>query len=603
MKLIKLKIEDFKSIKKINWNLNQDISCLVGQNESGKSNLLEVIDFLDNEKLKTLSYESHTNRSSDRYLNLEAPLIEAEYKLDAKSKKSIIEKFDPFNVDKEVLNEIKNLERFIIRSKEKNDDSGHYFFEDKDDEYYYPLSYFVPNIAHHPQAVKIIDTLKTSVIKLEDDYIDSFELTVKEVSENTKPNAGLIKLMKLAGVNDLSNIPTEFKSLNRYLKRLNNKLNTSFTKKYYSQDDSVELNIVHNSGKLFLEIADDTEAEYEMNERSDGFKYFFGLLIEAASISNRKTDVIFILDEPGSKLHPSGQKDLLKYLEELSKKYRVIYTTHSPFLINRLFPNRVRVIERDKRNGTGFKFKGFSKNWHPMRSALGLSISDSFYYSEKALIVEGPEDIIYIGAMINLFNNNEEISINADIFSFIDAGGESNLPAMVQIMIEEERPIMVLIDSDSPRTYNKILKKSKSLKSGLLVLNQISDFNEEAVSIEDLLPRELLRESVNRYTDELVSDESISLVKGSSNHLEKISIGSSIYKDSIAPFIRDNYINPSKEPDEWAREKVPISKVGIARHFEKLLNEESFDYNSMKSEFSSFLKLTKTLINKLKLLK
>jgi predicted ATP-dependent endonuclease of OLD family len=358
---------------------------------------------------------------------------------------------------------------------------------------------------------------------------------------------------------------------------------------------------VQNSGKLLLEIEDDTDAEYAIHERSDGFKYFFGLLIEAASITNSKSDVIFVLDEPGSKLHPSGQKDLLKYLEELSENFRVIYTTHSPFLINRLYPNRVRILQRHNTKGTIFKNKGFSKNWQPMRSALGLSISDSFYYSEKVLIVEGPEDIIYLGALLNLFNLHKEVDVNTDIFSFIDAGGEGNLPSMVQIMIEEERPTMVLMDSDSERTYNKIDKKSKSLKSGLLVLNQINDFKSDAISIEDLLPKELLRTALNQYVIELIDDESLVLIKGKNQELNGIEVENSVYKDSIAPFIKDSYTNPSKSDEDWNRERVPISKVGIARNFEKVLSDSSFDYLKNKTELSSALKLVKLVVSKLKL--
>jgi|LGVF01.2.fsa_nt_gb hypothetical protein len=236
-----------------------------------------------------------------------------------------------------------------------------------------------------------------------------------------------------------------------------------------------------------------------------------------------------------------------------------------------------------------------------MRSALGLSISDSFYYSEKALIVEGPEDIIYIGALLSLFNLHNEIDINTDIFSFIDSGGEGNLPSMVQIMIEEDRPIMVLMDSDSERTYNKIDRKSKALRSGLLVLNQINDFKGDAISIEDLLPKELLRTSLNQYINELVEDESIILTEGKNLELDSISVDNSVYKDAIAPFIKDNFTNPSKNEEEWDRERVPISKVGIARNFEKLISDSSFDYSAFKTELKSSLKLVKTLVSKLKL--
>lgn len=599
MKLVKLQIEDYKSIKKIDWVLDQNLTCLVGQNESGKSNLIDILDLLIPTKFKTLTYDVYTNRSSDRFLDAKIPYIKAVFEVSAKTRKLLIEKLDPYNAQKSQLARIKNATHFVMQTEVTADKKFNYYFENETD--VIELPYLIPNVSHHPTALNIINEFQTKIIRLDGDYVDQFELTVQQVTTNNMPNSALIKLMKLAGVKDFAKINPEPKILSKYLSQLNKRLDSNFTRKYYSQDKSVKLKIVHNSGKLFLEIEDDTDAEYAIHERSDGFKYFFGLLIEAASISNSKLDVIFVLDEPGSKLHPSGQKDLLKYLEELSEDFRVIYTTHSPFLINRLYPNRVRILERHNSKGTIFKNKGFSKNWHPMRSALGLSISDSFYYSEKALLVEGPEDIIYIGALLSLFNSQNEVEVNTDIFSFIDAGGEGNLPAMVQIMIEEDRPIMVLMDSDSERTYNRIDKKRKELRSGLLVLNQINDFKKEAISIEDLLPKELLRASLNNYIAELIEDESIVLVDGKNTELNRIEVENSVYKDSIAPFIKDNFTNPSKTDEQWSREKVPISKVGIARNFEKLLEQPSFDYSTLKSELNNSLKLVKMLVSKLKL--
>ena len=599
MKLIEIQIEDYKSIKKIKWELQPKLTSLVGQNESGKSNLIEVLNFIQADKMKTLSYKTHTNRSSDRYLNTQIPFIKATFKVDSKSKKWLSENLAPYCPDKDIIKEFKNINYLVVQSEERDGDNNNYYFENE--ESYYKLSYFIPNSGHYPEVIRLINEIQSKIIRLDGDYVDNFQLTVQQVITNADPNAALIKLMKLTGVDDLSKMPTENQILNKYLSRLNKKLNANFTRKYYSQDISVELKIVHNSGQLFLEISDNSDAEYEIHERSDGFKYFFGLLIEAASISREGGDVIFVLDEPGGKLHPSGQRDLLKYLEELSEKFRVIYTTHSPFLINRLYPNRVRVIERDKKLGTRFKFKGFSKNWRPLRSALGLNLSDSFYYSEKALIVEGPEDIIYIGSLLKMFNLNNEVSINTDIFSFIDSGGEGNLPSMVQIMIEEERPIMVLMDSDSQRTYNKIDKKRTALKSGAIVLNQINDFRNKAVSIEDLLPKELLKNALNQFLTELINDGSLELIPTKNNLLNEIISENSIYKDSIAPFIKENFKNPTKSEDDWIKEKVPISKVGIARYFEKIIDNEQFNYKDYKAEFGSALKLVKTVILKLKL--
>ena len=68
MILDKILIEDYKSISNLEWNINDSISCLVGQNESGKSNLLEVFDFVNVNESKKLNYEIHTNRTSERNL-------------------------------------------------------------------------------------------------------------------------------------------------------------------------------------------------------------------------------------------------------------------------------------------------------------------------------------------------------------------------------------------------------------------------------------------------------------------------------------------------------------------------------------------------------
>ena len=109
-------------------------------------------------------------------------------------------------------------------------------------------------------------------------------------------------------------------------------MNKNFIQKYYTQDNSLNFEFVHDTGEIYLQIEDGTDSIYSIEERSEGFKYYFNLLIEMATLADDDTqDIIFLLDEPGLRLHPSGQRDLLKYLEELSKKYRIIYTTHFSF--------------------------------------------------------------------------------------------------------------------------------------------------------------------------------------------------------------------------------------------------------------------------------
>ena len=47
------------------------------------------------------------------------------------------------------------------------------------------------------------------------------------------------------------------------------------------------------------------------------------------------SDLVILLDEPGLSLHATAQADLLRYIRAvLLPKYQVIYTTHSPFMVD-----------------------------------------------------------------------------------------------------------------------------------------------------------------------------------------------------------------------------------------------------------------------------
>ena len=50
----------------------------------------------------------------------------------------------------------------------------------------------------------------------------------------------------------------------------------------------------------------------------------------------------------GNNLHAKAQNDLLKFLADLSNNYQIIYTTHSPFMIETDKLNKVRTVFENK---------------------------------------------------------------------------------------------------------------------------------------------------------------------------------------------------------------------------------------------------------------
>ncbi|GEO42604.1 hypothetical protein SAE02_67520 [Skermanella aerolata] len=80
------------------------------------------------------------------------------------------------------------------------------------------------------------------------------------------------------------------------------------------------------------------------SERSAGFVWFFSFLVKFARIKDDTNQVILLLDEPGLTLHGKAQGDLLRFFDEkLAPYHQIIYSTHSPFMVmpDRLMSSRI----------------------------------------------------------------------------------------------------------------------------------------------------------------------------------------------------------------------------------------------------------------------
>lgn len=83
-----------------------------------------------------------------------------------------------------------------------------------------------------------------------------------------------------------------------------------------------------------------------LSERSAGFVWFFSFLSQFKQLKKTTGNAIILLDEPGLTLHGKAQSDLLRYIEErLLPEHQVIFTTHSPFMVPAERMASVRVVE------------------------------------------------------------------------------------------------------------------------------------------------------------------------------------------------------------------------------------------------------------------
>ncbi|MCY3696646.1 MAG: AAA family ATPase [Chloroflexi bacterium] len=226
-------------------------------------------------------------------------------------------------------------------------------------------------------------------------------------------------LLKLAGasVAQIAN-SQRYEEQKAQLESVSNNLSDEIFE-YWSQNRNLEVEIdfhpglqadppPFNSGNVIdLRIRNTRHrVTVPFDERSTGFVWFFSFLVYFSQMREMYGDnLIVLLDEPGLTLHGKAQSDLLRYMNErLLPRCQVIYTTHSPFMIDPSQLVSVRTVEdltAESGAVIGTKVRedsvsADSDTLLPLRAALGYDITQSLFIGENSLLVEGPSDLLYL---------------------------------------------------------------------------------------------------------------------------------------------------------------------------------------------------------------
>jgi predicted ATP-dependent endonuclease of OLD family len=226
---------------------------------------------------------------------------------------------------------------------------------------------------------------------------------------------------------------------------------------------------VKESGKTLL---------FKPEQRSKGFQWFLSFYLRLNA--ERDETNIILIDEPGLYLHAKAQKDVLKVLEKISKDSQVIFSTHSPYLIDAQRLDRVRLILKDDRDGTKIENKihkgADNETLTPIITAIGLDISHDFSIAGKNnVLLEGISDYYFIQALRQY--------IKTDDASFIPCVGAQKIPQLVSLLIGWDLDFLAVLDNDTEgHKIAKILEEKLSMVQERIIF--ISD--KEGFSVEDL---------------------------------------------------------------------------------------------------------------------
>lgn len=238
--------------------------------------------------------------------------------------------------------------------------------------------------------------------------------------------------------------------------KIKEKVKYNIQKKFnkFYEEENVQIKVLFKNDLIKI-LVKTNENTTNISERSNGLRWYLNLFIDILANDIKDTNVIFLLDEPGVYLHVNAQRELLRLFYDLCKNdNQVVYSTHSPYMIDSNNIINIRAIEKDERGHTNIyntaydnKFNSVSKRetLSPLIQAIGADLRFNIGpQAEKLNIVtEGITDYMYYTAMLYYFNIPEE-----KMPYIIPAVGAGNVNVIVSVLIGWGCDFKVILDYD-----------------------------------------------------------------------------------------------------------------------------------------------------------
>lgn len=328
-------------------------------------------------------------------------------------------------------------------------------------------------------------------------------------------------LLKLAGTTPQEvHQMADFETLNASLRAVSNQI-TDEIFQYWSQNQHLEVVLrfdyarpsdpaPFNAGYIFRTRIDNKrhKADTSFDDRSTGFVWFFSFLVWFGQLKARYgTGLLILLDEPGLTLHARAQADLLRYMNErLKPHHQVLYSTHSPFMIdpdNLLAARTVEdVVTRDgKILGTKVSDKVLSTDpdtISPLQRALDYEITQSLFIGRYTLLVEGPSDLAYL----KWFSGQLKLRGRTDLdyrWTMCLCGGVDKIPPFASLFAANGLRLAALVDA-AHGIKQRLQNATKALGEGRVLTTEAFAGKAEA-DIEDIFDPAFYCALVNKAYD------------------------------------------------------------------------------------------------------
>ena len=570
MKIEKIRIKNFRSIKDETILLDQNCKILLGKNESGKSNVLKAIaavfggyEVAHGDRRKRIDNEKITEYCVEAIFKLS----ESDYRIILKE----IEKYFDNTKHSELKEYIKSVFTYFILGKNI-----------KSNECY--TAYFIPSelkkekcksleekriISKTPENFSLNDTIleqieiiyeenkiKCNYWQYKKDFLLPSDVYIQTFIDNPESQKALKNIFTLCNREDIKkeflSAKNEDGDYSNLLKQISDET-TKIFRKIWKDSDKTSIELISDGQKIRIKVVD--KVKYSFGDRSDGFKKFISILLMLSTRHRSNlldNNDIILIDEPDQSLYPTSARHLKEELLKIAKDSFVIYSTHSEYMIDSHSIERHYIVEKKDDITTlskQSKNAPFSED-ELLRRAIGSSIFACLK----------PINLIFEGWLDQkLFEKYCEFN---KIKNFLDygrvyLGGISGVKTLIQLLILASKKFVIITDSDQASNSKK------------------KDFEKEYPNFK----KNWLSYNVNTMED----------------FFEDSYIESTIITSGV-----DNFkYNSEKNAIDNIKNAVSNEKDKIQEIKNKLI--DSFSKNDIKKEYSAFIKKitteTKNLVN------
>lgn len=308
-------------------------------------------------------------------------------------------------------------------------------------------------------------------------------------------------------------------------------------------------------------------------QRSQGMRWYISFYLQLRAYSkNGERPQVIVMDEPGQFLHASAQEDLLRLFEaEANQNVNIVYTTHSPFMVDGDKINRIIAAQRSSHKDndgyshtevmSGFELGAASRNTlFPLMSQLGMRLSDQeIIKRDNNLITEEVSATYYVKAFLMLAGKELDINI-------IATTGADNVPQLCYEFLGWGIKFSILIDGDiKGQTIRNNLKRDLYLDDNEIVNKHIYVMRGHN-GIEDIFTQKDFKKYV-------LGNEGLSYSGDNSKYVNDQGLPKAVLAAIFLQKVKDGLINMDGEDALMSSTQTNLKKVVNA--VERLLTNQA----------------------------